>query len=292
VFYVSGGPPTLQPQSQPCAGPTAQTYALAAAPAGQEYCFPASTVNPATTPNLVGHIDPRFRGYDLAYRESDRVAEWARDNGFSSGTPSLPALELLRLPNDHTAGTRPGAPTPQAFVAENDAAVGQVVDIVSHSPLWASTAIFVTEDDAQNGPDHVDAHRTESLVISPYTYSAAPRVDHTLYDTAAMVRTIELILGLRPLSQYDANVMPMAPLFTGAPDTTPYATQPATIPISTANTLASYGAAASARMDFSREDRAPMAELNRILWHAVKGARTPYPHMAPAGDVHSTAADD
>jgi hypothetical protein len=148
---------------------------------------------------------------------------------------------------------------------------------VSHSPYWKDTAIFITEDDAQNGPDHVDAHRTESLVISPYTARSDPYVDHTLYDTAAMVRTIELILGLPPLSQFDANAAPMWRVFTSSPDLEPYSGLSESIPVTLTNTLRAYGAHASARMNFSREDLAPAALLNRVLWHAIKGARTPYP---------------
>jgi hypothetical protein len=239
-------------------------------------CFQPTSVNPATVPNLVGHADPRYRSYDLNYRESDRLAEWKREFDQFVAHDTLPALELVRLGNDHTNGTAPGSPTPQYMVAENDAAVGQLVDIVSHSTYWPTTAIFITEDDAQNGPDHVDAHRTTSLVISPYTAQEKPRAEDTNYDTAGMLRTIELILGLKPLSQYDALATPMWHMFSATPDTAPYTALPQTVPFST-NTLQSYGARASARMDFADSDRIPEDELNRILWHAIKGSRTPYP---------------
>jgi len=281
-FAVNGGTPAAIPAGGACAGPVATSYISATIPAGSVLCFGATTVYTANTPALVGHIDPRFRGYDNRYSDDDRVTEWARDNGFSGTgavSPTLPAFEIMRLPNDHTQGTRAGYPTPQAFVAQNDAAVGRLVDIVSHSSLWASTAIFVTEDDAQNGPDHVDAQRTEALVISPYTAHDGPFVDHTVYDTAAMLRTMELILGLPPLSQFDANATPMWRAFGGAPDTTAYDAISATVPISQVNTPASYGALESAQIDFAHEDRAPMGTFNRILWHAVKGARTPYPAL-------------
>ncbi len=125
---------------------------------------------PDHEPALIGREDPAFRGYDLRYREAERVQEWAREFVNYEKNGNLPGLEIMRLPNDHTAGTQPGRLTPQEYVAENDLAVGQVVDIVSHSSDWKSTAIFITEDDAQNGPDHVDAHRTTSLVVSPYTH--------------------------------------------------------------------------------------------------------------------------
>ena len=197
----------------------------------------------------------------------------------------------MRLPKDHTQGTTPGKLTPQAAVAENDNAVGKIIDILSHSKYWANTAVFVTEDDAQNGPDHVDAHRTESLVISPYTSRTAARVDHTLYDTAAMVRTMELILGLRPLSQYDANAIPMWHLFSSKADSTPYSVLPETIPVTQVNSATAYGAQASAQMDFSQEDRMPMNELNQILWHAIKGANSVYPGASGGTSTPATESD-
>jgi len=162
-------------------------------------------------------------------------------------------------------------------VAENDVAVAQLVETVSHSKDWASTAIFITEDDAQNGPDHVDSHRTTSLVISPYTSRTNPRADHTLYDTAAMVRTMELILGLAPLSQFDTNAVPMWRLFSATLDTAPYSTLTPGASMSDTNTEDSFGASESAAMDFSQEDKAPSDELNRVIWGSVKGADAPYP---------------
>ena len=119
----------------------------------------------------------------------------------------MPRLQILRLPNDHTSGTTTNKPTPTAAVADNDLALGRVVEAVSHSKFWPQIAIFVVEDDAQNGPDHVDAHRTIAFVISPYTRRSF--VDSTMYSTASMLRTIELILGLKPMSQFDAAAMPM-----------------------------------------------------------------------------------
>jgi Phosphoesterase family len=188
---------------------------------------------------------------------------------------SLPQLEILRLPNDHTAGTSLGGYTPDASMAQNDLALGQVVDIVSHSKYWASTAIFVTEDDAQNGPDHVDAHRTVGFVISPYTAQPRPTADHTLYDTASMIRTIELILGMQPMSQYDAAAVPMWRLFHPKANLTPYTAALETTSTTALNGPDAYGVYASDHMDFAEEDHAPMNALNRILWHAVRGARTP-----------------
>jgi len=298
-------PPVTQTAGATCAGPIAANnygpvslapgapLALITVPAGQQLCFPPERVSP-NTPNLAGHIDLAFRNYDLAFRESDRVAEWRREfNAYTAnGADNLPGLEFLRLANDHTRGTTPGQPSAPAYVAENDAALGQIVDIVSHSAVWSSTAIFVVEDDAQNGPDHVDAHRTEALVISPYTAHAATFVDHTLYDTAAMLRTMELILGLRPLSQFDAEAVPMWRDFNATPDAAPYTTIAASIPTTSLNTPATYGALESAAMDFSHEDRAPAGRLNHILWHAIKGIQAPYPAIHDRGGVRASADPD
>ena len=266
-------------QASSCAGPVAHSYTSnkVVIPTGMVLCLPAETVNPVTTPHLVGHIDPRFRTFDGNYREADRVAEWQREFAAYVASGTLPALEFLRFPNDHTSGTRLGQLTPQAFVAENDAAVGAVVDAVSHSRYWKDTLIVVTEDDAQNGPDHVDAHRTEALAISAYNSYRGVMVDHTMYDTAAMVRTIELVLGLRPLSQYDAQAVPMWRLFMSTPDLRPYSARAETISPMRMNGATAYGVQLAAQLDFSREDLAPSGLLNQLIWHAVKGANTPYP---------------
>ncbi|WP_338256836.1 beta-propeller fold lactonase family protein [Dictyobacter halimunensis] len=282
-FYkFSSAAPHLIPadQASSCPGPIAHSYTGVTIPAGQVLCFPAGSVNPQTTPNLVGHFDPKYRTFDSNYRESDRVAEWQREFNQFVSNDNLPQLEFLRLPNDHTQGTTPGKLTPQAAVAENDNAVGQVIDTLSHSKYWGSTAVFVTEDDAQNGPDHVDAHRTESLAISPYTSRTQSATDHTLYDTAAMVRTMELILGLHPLSQYDANAVPMWRSFTNKPNLAPYTALPESIPVTQTNSTTAYGAQDSAKMNFAQEDEIPMDQLNQILWHSVKGANAPYPTLS------------
>ena len=266
------------PANQACPGAIAHSYSGVTIPKGAVLCFPAETINPKSTPNLVGHFDKQFRTFDMRYRESERITEWGREYNQFVAHNNLPQLEILRLPNDHTSGTTPGRLTPQAAVAENDLAVGQVVDIVSHSKYWANTAIVITEDDSQNGPDHVDAHRTQSLVVSPYTQRSTPFVDHTLYDTAAMVRTIELILGLRPLSQYDNAATPMWRDFHKNADTTAFKALPEKYGPNQVNTMASYGAQQSAHMNFNVADVSSQDQpLNNILWHAVKGASSAYP---------------
>ncbi len=181
----------------------------------------------------------------------------------------------MRLPNDHTAGTKVGSPTPNAAVADNDLAVGRVVEAISNSPYWDDTAIFVLEDDAQNGADHVDAHRSIALVISKYSPRAPqPFVDHNFYTTVNMIHTMETLLGLPPMNNNDAHAAVMAPLFTGPGD------QPAFKAdyrnrdngmIYQANTKAAPGAKESAALDFSVADAADTETLNAILWRAAKG---------------------
>ncbi|MFM7151303.1 MAG: bifunctional YncE family protein/alkaline phosphatase family protein, partial [Gemmataceae bacterium] len=169
---------------------------------------------------LQGHFDPQFRSYDLDYPDVKRAERFLEELKRFEVEGTFPALTILRLPNDHTWGTRVGKPTPTALVADNDYALGMVVEGVSKSRFWKDTAIFVLEDDAQNGPDHVDAHRSLALVVSPYTRRKS--IDSTMYSTSSMLRTMELILGLKPMSQFDAAARPMYRCFTDRPDFTPY----------------------------------------------------------------------
>jgi DNA-binding beta-propeller fold protein YncE len=227
---------------------------------------------------LSGVTDPRFPGFDLSFSDEDRQAEWAREFASYVRAHDLPQLEIVRFPNDHTSGTSPGKLTPSAFNAQNDLAVGRLVDAVSHSPYWRDTAIFIVEDDAQNGPDHVDAQRMTAYVASAY---AAGGVLHQHYSTAGIVRSIELILGLPPLSAYDAAALPLFAAFAAKPDLRPFDALPAAIDIKAKNPVTAYRAADSLAADFSHEDRVPDAELNDLIWHAVRGASaTPPPYGA------------
>jgi YVTN family beta-propeller protein len=189
-------------------------------------------------------------------------------------TGNWPALTVMSLPQDHTAGRRVGKTTPDACVASNDLAVGMLVDAVSHSKFWPETAIFIIEDDAQNGQDHVDAHRTVGLVISPYTRRGM--VDHTMYTTSSMVRTIELMLHLPPMSQYDAAATPMFASFTTTADLRPYELKKQQIDLAAKNPPRNAGAKASAMLDWSDLDRADPDKLNQILWEYFKPG-TPMP---------------
>jgi hypothetical protein len=160
----------------------------------------------ATVPGLVGKVHPSYPPYDLSIPDNKRVDVWLEEFHRFEKDGGLPRLNIVRLGNDHTAGTSPGQPTPQAFVAENDLALGRLVEAISKSRFWPESAIFVLEDDAQNGPDHVDAHRSVLLVASPWAKRG--HVDSTLYSTSSVLRTMELVLGLPPMSQYDAAAAP------------------------------------------------------------------------------------
>lgn len=243
-----------------------------------------------TEPTLAANTDLAFPGYDLTIRDQTRANEWLKElNGYVT-RGDLPTVQFLRLPNDHTSGTRPGAPTPKAMVADNDLALGRVVDAVSHSPYWNSTAIFVVEDDAQNGPDHVDAHRTVAQVISPYTQLG--KVDSTLYSTVSMLRTMELIVGLSPLTQFDASATPLLNSFSDKPNPQPYKVITPAQSLDERNAANAPLAAESQQMDLTVEDRAPEQVLNEAIWQSVKGADIPMP--APQNNMGAapTTKDD
>ncbi len=239
---------------------------------------------------LEGHFDPMFRGWDLNYpdvKRAERFIEelhrFERDGGF-------PSLTILRLPNDHTSGTRFGAPTPRAQVADNDLALGMVVEAVSKSKFWKDTAIFVIEDDAQNGPDHVDAHRSVALVISPYTKQK--HVDSTMYSTSSMLRTMELILGLKPMSQFDAAAQPMYQSFQAKPDLTVYEHVVPAVDLQERNKAAAWGSKLSEKFNLAKEDAADDLLLNEVIWRSVKGANSPMPAPVRAAFVMPRIEED
>ena len=258
-----------------------------------KYAIPLMAYDAATKPELRGHFDPNYADFKVEYPEQFRADEFLREfAGFvqarQSGTgEQLPQFVLLRLPNDHTAGTRPGSPTPNASVADNDLALGRVVEAVSHSPYWDDTAIFVLEDDAQSGADHVDAHRSIALVISKYApgTSQQPAVDHHFYTTVNMVHTMETVLGLPPMNNNDAPAAVMATAFSGAGNQLPFKADYRNRDngmIYQANAANAPGAKQSAKLNFSVADAADANVLNAILWRAAKG-NTPMP--APKHNV-------
>jgi YVTN family beta-propeller protein len=241
----------------------------------------------ATEPRLSAHTDPNYAAQSGDIRDNTRVDEWLKEFDAAS---SLPSMQFIRLANDHTFGTSVGKPTPKAAVADNDLALGRIVDAVSHSKYWKDTAIFVTEDDAQNGPDHVDAHRTVALAISPYTQTG--KVDSTMYSTVSMMRTMELIAGIGPLTQFDAAATPMTASFTGKPDFAPYDARTPSQSLDEKNTASSPMAAESSKMDFSQADVAPEQQLNEAIWKSVKGADSPMPAPRGAPESGAEAAEE
>jgi hypothetical protein len=250
---------------------------------------------------LRDHFDPLYPDFNTDYPDQLRADEFL--NEFAAYTRAreenespeiqLPAFVLLYLPDDHTGGTRPNLPRPAASVADNDLALGRIVDAVSHSPYWDDTAIFILEDDAQDGGDHVDAHRSIAFVVSKYSpgTAAEPYVDHRFYTTVNMIHTMEMLLGLPPMNQNDAYAPAMGPLFSGA------GTQPAFNAdygnlknglIYETNKRDARGAGESAKMDFSRPDAAGAARLNRVLWQDQRGDA---PVPAPKHTIFPAAGD-
>jgi DNA-binding beta-propeller fold protein YncE len=248
---------------------------------------------------LRNHFDALYPDFNTDYPDQLRADEFlnefaafarAREEN-ESPEFQLPAFVLLYLPDDHTGGTRPERPRPAASVADNDLALGRVVDAVSHSPYWDDTAIFVLEDDAQDGGDHVDAHRSIAFVISKYSpgTAAEPYLEHRFYTTVNMIHTLEMLLGLPPMNQNDAYAPAMGPMFSGAGDQPAFKADYRNLKnglIYETNKRDARGASASTRMDFSRPDAAGAAKLNEVLWHDQKGdAPVPAPKHSvfPAG---------
>jgi len=244
---------------------------------------------------LDAHTDHDFLGYDLACPDNPdtfaprrtgcgtpRFTEWKREFDQYVANRNLPTLQFVRLPNDHTSGTKVGWPTPRAYVADNDLALGRLVAAVSHSPYWKDTAIFVTEDDAQNGPDHVDAHRTISQVISPYTQYGL--VDSTFYSTASMLRTIENIVGVAPMTQFDTFATPMVAAFSPGGRLRTYDVIRPSQAGDIANGLDAPMAALSAGQNLATEDQIDERLFNMAIWKSVHGAASVMPepvHLLP-----------
>jgi hypothetical protein len=273
--------------------------------------------------DLAGVTDIDYRRFDLDYPDSNapndyfkkgdnknylfdrtaygkrempsRFAEWNREFQMmltkDAGGAAVPALMLIRLPTDHTVGAKSGKHTPKSYVTDNDYGLGQIVETISHSPIWTSTAIVVIEDDAQSGGDHVDAHRTTGFVISPWI--RAHSVDHRFYNTDSMLKTIELLLGLKPLSQFDAVADPIMDWDSSPANADPYhAILPSTELVGQRNPNARAMSASDPRlqmalrsgeMDFTHADAAPAQELNEIIWKSVKGVDS---HMPASRGLH------
>ena len=249
-----------------------------------KWAIPLLAKNTATKPELVGHYAPESPDFNLKVPDQIRaeimlkhLKGWIADR--KDGKDTMPNFIVVRLGNDHTAGTTPGGPTPKSSVADNDLAVGRMVEAVSHSPYWDDTAFFILEDDAQNGADHVDAHRSLALVVSKYSprnEDGMPFVDSRFYSTVSVVRTMETLLGVPPMNNNDAFSSMISTLFTGAGDQAPYSADYANREnglIYTANQRTAPGARESSKMDFKHEDHADPQKLNVILWKDAMGDR-------------------
>jgi YVTN family beta-propeller protein len=238
---------------------------------------------PAGSEQITGVRDPvlekvtnrLYRGFDLDYPDVERAKVFLAELAKYEQSGNMPRLMVMRLPNDHTSGMAAGKLSPLSLAADNDYAVGMIAEGVSKSRFWPSTAIFILEDDAQNGPDHVDSHRSPAFVISSFVRRRY--VNSTMYNTTSMLRTMELLLGLRPMTQFDAASRPMTTVFQKTPDPSPYTAEKPRIPLDQRNPGGTPAAAASNRMRFDEADENDDDELNDILWRALKGSEPPPP---------------
>jgi len=229
-----------------------------------------------SVPAIAGRFDPKYRSYDLDYTDVKRAERFIEDLKAHEARNEWAACTVIKLPNDHTMGTRTGKPTPTAMVADNDLALGMIVEALSKSKFWKEMAIFVIEDDTQNGPDHIDAHRSVSLVVSPFT--KRKYVDSTMYSTSSMLRTMELILNVKPMSQYDAAARPMYDSFQSKPDFTTYSKEMPKTDLDAKNKVTAWGAKWSdlAKLE-DREDMEDDILFNEVIWKSVKGANSSMP---------------
>jgi len=241
---------------------------------------------------LKGHFCPYYTGWDLTVRDTTRVSQWKRDFDSLLAAQALPRFNTVRLGNDHTEGMKKGRPTPFAHVADNDLAVGEFVAYLSKSAIWKESVVFILEDDAQNGPDHVDAHRSPVYIAGGLV--KRHYVDHTMYSTTSVLRTMELILGLSPMSQYDAAATPLWRCFSDKPDEAVFHALPANVDLADKNIAWNEMAKKSAGLDLTREDRIPDNEFNEILWKGIKGmdAKLPVPSRAAFVKVAEKKDDD
>lgn len=239
---------------------------------------------------LEGHFCPYYTSWDETVRDTTRVNQWKRDFDSLLRINAVPQLNTLRLINDHTEGMSLGRPTPFAHVADNDWAVGLFVEHLSKSPIWEQSVVFIVEDDAQNGPDHVDAHRTTAYVAGGYVKRGF--IDHTPYSTSSMVRTIELILGMAPMSQYDAAATPMWRSFSKIPNTKTFHAIPANVNLNDVNTKDGPLARKSKTFDFSKEDRANDFEFSEVIWKGVRGEHSVMPAPKRSAFVRTVDADE
>ena len=224
---------------------------------------------------LEDHFLPGYTGFDLSIRDTSRFTMWKHDFETLLAAGKVPQFNTVRFANDHTEGLRVGSPTPLAFAADNDLAVGLFIEYLSKSPIWNESVIIILEDDAQNGPDHVDAHRSTAYVAGGFVKQGY--VDHTMYSTSSALRTIELILGLPPMSQYDAAAEPLWRCFNKTANHPPFKATPNLVDLNLKNTAENKLSKLSEGFDFRQEDRIPDAQFNVVIWAAIRGFDSPCP---------------
>jgi len=240
-------------------------------------------------PAIADHFCPDYSSFNQDVMDTTRFHAWKRDFDRLLAKNEVPRFNSMQFPNDHTEGQRLGKKTPFAYVADNDYAIGLFIEHLSKSPIWKETAVFIVEDDAQNGPDHVDAHRTTAYVAGGFVKRGF--VDHTPYSTSSMLRTIELILGLPPMSQYDAAATPMFRSFSATPNLTPFIHELPRTNLFELNVKNTPSAQKSAKFDFKKEDSIPDLEFSEVIWKAVKGEDSVMPAPRRAAILATTDID-
>jgi len=244
----------------------------------------------ASIPVLKDHFCKPFVGWDLSVRDTVRFRWWKEDFDSLLAINAVPQLSTIRFGNNHTEGLSLGKPTPFAHVADNDLAVGMFIDYLSHSPIWKNSLIIMVEDDAQNGSDHVDAHRSTTFLAGGFVKQGF--VDHTAYTTTSLLRTIELILGLPPMTQYDAAATPLWRCFDNIPDHPPFSVRPINVDLNDKNIIRSSWQQLSETFDFTAEDKVNDFQFNEVIWRAVKGLDSPCPPAVRAAFLQTSMDED
>jgi YVTN family beta-propeller protein len=244
----------------------------------------------ANIPVLDGHFCKPYIGWDMGIRDTVRFRWWKEDFDSLMAVNAVPRLSTIRFGNNHTEGLSLGKPTPFAHVADNDLAVGMFIDYLSHSPIWNSCLVLIVEDDAQNGPDHVDAHRTTAFLAGGHVKKGY--VDNTAYTTSSMLRTMELILGLPPMTQYDAAATPMWRCLNNTADHPAFRVRPVSVDLNEKNTKTSEWQRLSDSFDFTAEDKVNDFQFNEVIWRAVKGLDSPCPPAVRAAFLHTEDEED
>ena len=231
--------------------------------------------NKPNIPVLKDHFSTTYTGWNMGVRDTTRFHQWQKEFDSMIVVKAVPQFNSLRFGNDHTEGLRKGRPTPYAHAADNDLAVGLFIEHLSKSPIWNESVVFIVEDDAQNGPDHVDAHRTTAYVAGGYVKRKF--VDHSMYSTSSMLRTIELILGMPPMTQYDAAAESMWRCFSNTADPTGFTAVASNIDLTEKNTALNEWQKRSESFNLAKEDAIPDLEFSKVLWHGLKGDDIPFP---------------